>query len=101
MRRAIAFALIVGLLGALSASPAMAEKKKVKPPVTFEASGSFAMSVSATAFQSFVMGGGGGALGITGTEFRNTCSIWCGSASAIGVAESNSRSTVMLLAFRS
>lgn len=67
MRRAIAFALIVGLIGALSVSPAMAKKKKKAPPppVTFEASGSFAISNP---------GGPDGAT-ITGNEFTNTCAI--------------------------
>jgi hypothetical protein len=70
MRRAIAFALIVGLLGALSASPAMAAKKKAKPPVTFEASGSFAMG------DNYIWNASWGAFwNITGDEFRNTCSI--------------------------
>ncbi|MEA2451988.1 MAG: extracellular elastinolytic metalloproteinase [Actinomycetota bacterium] len=66
MRRVISIALVLGLLGAMSASPAFAKKKKpVPPPITFEASGSFVL---------------GSPLGlndatITGNEFTNTCAI--------------------------
>lgn len=64
--------LVLGLTATLVAGalvmPAEAKKKKkkVKPPVTFEASGSFAMSDGVWV---------GGHWSITGNEFRNTCSI--------------------------
>ena len=63
MRRAIAFALIVGLLGAVSAAPAIAKKKK--KPITFEASGAFAVGHPASFFE----------VSITGSELTNTCAI--------------------------
>lgn len=66
MRRVIAFALIVGLLGALSASPAIAKKKKKAKPVTFEASGSFAIGNP---------GHFGADVSLVATEFTNTCAI--------------------------
>ena len=53
--------LVVGAL----VMPAEAKKRKVKPPVTFESSGSLAMTVV----------GQSSLLSITSNEFRNTCSI--------------------------
>lgn len=64
MRRIIAFALVIGLLGALSAAPAIAKKKKAKP-ITFEASGSFALGNP----------GSVDGASITGNEFAETCAI--------------------------
>ena len=64
MRRVIALALIVGLLGAISAAPAIAKKKKAKP-VTFEASGAFAVGHPASFLE----------VSITGSELANTCAI--------------------------
>lgn len=76
MKFAALLAAMVVVVQAGPASPAMA-KKKVKPPVTFEASGSFAMSATPTtirqvsSFSGFPFERGD----ITGNEFRNTCSI--------------------------
>lgn len=65
MRRAIALALVLGLLGALSVSPALAKKKKAKPPITFEAAGTVALGNP----------GGLNDASLTGNEFTNTCAI--------------------------
>jgi hypothetical protein len=67
MRRLIALALVLGLLGALTAAPAGAKKrkKKSKPPITFEASGSFAVGNP----------GSINGASITGNEFAETCAI--------------------------
>ena len=65
MRRLIAFALVLGLVGAVSAAPAIA-KKKAKPPITFKASGSFAVGNPAH-FAADVS--------LIATEFTNTCAI--------------------------
>lgn len=66
MRRLIALALVLALLGAMSAAPALAKKKKkAKPPITFEASGAFAIGHPVSIFEA----------SITGTELTNTCAI--------------------------
>jgi len=65
VRRLIALALILGLVGAVSAAPAIAKKKKKKPPITFEASGTIAISNP----------GSLEGASITGNEFVETCAI--------------------------
>ena len=64
VRRLIALALVLGLVGAISAAPALAGKKK-KKPITFEAAGSFAVANPAS------LEGGS----LTGNEFTETCAI--------------------------
>lgn len=64
MRRLIAFALVLGLLGAFSAAPAIAKKKK--KPVTFEASGTVAIGHPAA----YSAGAS-----IVGTELSGVCGI--------------------------
>lgn len=64
MRRLIALALVLGLIGALSAAPAQAKKKK--KPVTFEASGSVAIGHP---------GAYSAGVSIVGTELSEVCGI--------------------------
>ena len=66
MRRLTALVLVLGLLATFSAAPALAKKKKkAKPPITFEASGSFAIANPASLEGA----------SITGNEFVETCAI--------------------------
>ena len=64
MRRVIAFALVIGLLGAFAAAPATAKKKK--KPMKFEASGTVAIGHPVT----YATG-----TSIVGTELTETCAI--------------------------
>lgn len=64
MRRVVAFALILGLLGAVSAAPALAKKKK--KPASFQASGTVAIGHPVT----YATG-----TSIVGTELTETCAI--------------------------
>lgn len=63
MRRLTALALVLGLVGAMTAAPALAGKKK--KPISFEASGSFAVANP----------GSLEGASITGNEFVETCAI--------------------------
>lgn len=65
MRRTIAFALALTVIAGLSAAPALAKKKKAKPPITFEASGAFSVGHPVSFFE----------VSITGSELTTTCAI--------------------------